>query len=193
LPTAYAPFLSAVATASAALIGLLFVAVTVDPERVRHQAREDRQLNAGMAFFAFVDTLFVSLSGLLPGASAAATSRVLGAIGVIVTVGVARAILARRRDGALPRILTPLTALTALVYAAQVAASQVVLDSPTSGWALGYLCSTLMILLVVGIMRSWELLGLRQQSPDAGRSAERPEPGTGRKHGSGSAAAGDRP
>jgi hypothetical protein len=35
VPHAYAPLLSAVAAAAAALIGLLFVAVTVDPERVR--------------------------------------------------------------------------------------------------------------------------------------------------------------
>ncbi len=178
IAAAYGPFLSAVSAASAALIGLLFVAVTVDPERVRHQAQADRQMNAGMAFFAFVDTLFVALSGLLPGAGAAGTSRILGVVGVLAAMVVLRAAVLRRGAGAPSRVSLPLLALTAAVYAAQVATSQVLLQSPSRAWAENDLCATLMVLLVIGIMRSWELLGMGRGGLASlyGRTEDAPAP-----------------
>jgi hypothetical protein len=116
-------------------------------------------MNAGMAFFAFVDTLFVALSGPLPGAAAGA-SRILEAVGVRAAVVVLRAAMLRRGDGAPSCVSLPLLALTAAVCAAQVMTARSLLQSPSRAWAENDLCGMLVALLVVGILRSWELLGM---------------------------------
>ena len=126
-----------------------------------------------MAFFAFVDTLFVSLSGLMPGAGAAGTSRIFGFLGLVLSVWAGRALSRRRRLGEAPRTFLPLL-FVAAVYAAQVVVSQVLLGSPGRGWAQNDLCATLMVLLVVGTLRSWELLGMGRASFTAAMGMRRP-------------------
>jgi hypothetical protein len=63
--------------AAAALIGLLFVAVSIAPEKTfGESADRERRANAERAFTALVNVFFVSLAALLPRSS-------LGAIAVI--------------------------------------------------------------------------------------------------------------
>jgi len=164
MPAPYHAFLSAVAAAAATLIGLLFVAVTVDPDRVRHQNEADRQVMAGMALLAFVDPLFVGLAGLLPGDGDGSTSLVLGVIGLVLTLLVGRSVLVRRLAGKHPSTSLALLALSAAVYLGQAAASQALLASHGGSGAENDLASALIILLVVGIMRSWTLLGMGRGS-----------------------------
>ena len=63
-----------------------------------------------------------------------------GPSGALVTLGIARAVLARRRAGARPQISRTLFALTALAYAAQVAAGQEVVANAGRAWAENDLC-----------------------------------------------------
>ena len=61
----YTDFLSGAATVGGTLVGLLFVALSVSPERLRGDtASVEHQAVAVTAFTALVDTLFVSLIGL---------------------------------------------------------------------------------------------------------------------------------
>lgn len=60
-------FFSASVGASAALVGLLFVAVTLAPARVFGlEAHPKRRADAGRAFIALGNVFFVSLAGLIP-------------------------------------------------------------------------------------------------------------------------------
>jgi hypothetical protein len=77
-----------------------------------------------------------------------------------MTLSIGRTVFRRWRSGGMPRISPTLLGLTALVYAAQVAAAQVLLGAPGRPWAQTDLCASLMALLAVGILRSWELLGM---------------------------------
>jgi hypothetical protein len=70
--TSYTQFFSGTATVAGALVGLLFVALSVAPERLRGtHASVEHQAIASTAFTALVDALFVSLIGIASPARAA--------------------------------------------------------------------------------------------------------------------------
>jgi hypothetical protein len=67
VPPSYGPFFAASAAAAAALVGLLFVAVAVAPERIiKREAPPERQAVAESAFTALVNAFFISMGGLVP-------------------------------------------------------------------------------------------------------------------------------
>jgi hypothetical protein len=68
VPASYIGFFTGAATAAAALIGLLFVAVSLRPESVLGKgAPAKARAVAGSAFTALVNSFFVSLIALIPG------------------------------------------------------------------------------------------------------------------------------
>jgi hypothetical protein len=83
----YARFFSMAATASAAFIGLLFVALSVvNRDHSEHATRERRTVLAGSAFLALIDIFFVSLLSSLGGpALLASTSLVMALVGLLGT------------------------------------------------------------------------------------------------------------
>ena len=84
VPVSFHDFFSGCATVAGALIGLLFVALSVSPEKLTgDDARAEHQVRAGAAFSALVNTLVIALVALLPGAS-------LGQAGIIVAAPVWR-------------------------------------------------------------------------------------------------------
>src|SRR5437762_10203432 len=67
VPAAFETFFLASSGASAALIGLLFVAVSIAPERVfGSDAEAVRQAQALSAFTALANAFFISMSSLIP-------------------------------------------------------------------------------------------------------------------------------
>jgi hypothetical protein len=80
VPASFTGYFTAVATAAAALIGLLFVAASLRPETVLgREAPPLARAMAGSAFTALVNSFFVSLDALIPSAS-------LGYIAAIMAV-----------------------------------------------------------------------------------------------------------
>src|SRR5215468_6342455 len=71
-----------------ALTGLLFVSVSIAPERLRGEhASVEQQTIAATAFTALVDALWISLFALRPGNNIPTASLVLGLIGLTSTAG----------------------------------------------------------------------------------------------------------
>src|SRR5579863_569867 len=67
VPPAFANFFIASTSAGAALVGLLFVAVSFAPEQiVTSRAPVERQAVAGSAFTALINAFFISLVALIP-------------------------------------------------------------------------------------------------------------------------------
>jgi hypothetical protein len=67
VPASYHDFFSACATVAGALIGLLFVAMSISPARLSgRSAEDDHQVKAATAFSALVNTLVIALVTLLP-------------------------------------------------------------------------------------------------------------------------------
>src|SRR5205823_252942 len=68
VPAADQPFFAASMGAAAALLGLLFVAVSIAPERtVGAGAPIERQMVAESVFTALINAFFVSMGGASPG------------------------------------------------------------------------------------------------------------------------------
>ena len=159
----YTQFFSGTATVAGALVGLLFVALSVAPERLRGaHASIEHQAIASTAFTALVDALFVSLIGLEPGGDLNYGAVILGTLGLTSSCGLAVRLWRARADEDLSRRWPYLLGFIILVYAAQVI-SGFVLHTASSEASLSV--TFLYILFGTGIARSWELLGLEGGGP----------------------------
>jgi hypothetical protein len=69
VPSTYSAFFAASAGVAGALIGLLFVAISIAPAAGAGQQRLELDVRAGVAFSALTDTLVVALFALIPGVS----------------------------------------------------------------------------------------------------------------------------
>src|ERR1035437_953399 len=84
----YTSFFAGSAGVSGALVGLLFVALSVSPERLKEPREStEHQAIAATTFTALVDALFLSMAGLLPGNGTQTAALVLGLIGLSSTAG----------------------------------------------------------------------------------------------------------
>jgi hypothetical protein len=161
--TSYTAFFSGTATVAGALVGLLFVALSVSPERLRSVTGSlEHQAMAGTAFTALSDALFVSLVGLQPGGGLDYGALVLGSLGLTSSVGLAVRLWRSRGTEPLSRRWPYLLGLIIAVYAAQVI-SGFVASSPSSQATMTVIF--VYIMFGTGISRSWELLGLRGGGP----------------------------
>ena len=155
----YTTFFAASAGVAGALVGLLFVALSVSPERLK-ETREsiEHQSIAATAFTALVDALFLSLAGLLPGNGTQIASLVLGLIGLSSTAGLIIRLWQARSSGRLSHRWPYLLSVISTCYAAQVATS---FFTSTTAQSHSQATDFMFVLFAVGIARSWELLGLR--------------------------------
>lgn len=161
--TSYMGFFSGAATVAGALVGLLFVALSVAPERLRGDtASMEHQAIAATAFTALVDALFVSLIGLQPGGGFRYGAIILGGLGLTSSCGLAVRLLRARGTEQLSRRWPYLLSFIIGVYAAQVIGGFAV--GSTSGQA-DMAVTFVYITFGIGISRSWELLGLRGGGP----------------------------
>ena len=87
VPASFTPYFTATATAAGALIGLLFVAVSLRSDSVFGEgATAQGRANAGSAFTALVNCFFVSLVALLPQTGVGDVSITLAIISVLATI-----------------------------------------------------------------------------------------------------------
>ena len=161
--TSYSDFFTASASAGGALTGLLFVALSVSPERLREIAEnQEHQAMAATAFTALIDALFVSLDGLTPGGGTQTTSAIMGTVGLTSTAGLCRRMWRSRDDGWLRQRWPYLLGLITVMYAAQAIFGGTA-SSTTHSDSLSV--TFILIMFAVGIARSWELLGIRGGGP----------------------------
>ncbi len=161
--TSYTAFFSGTATVAGALVGLLFVALSISPERLRGRtASVEHQAIAATAFTALVDALFISLIGLEPGGGLRYGAVALGGLGLSSSTTLAVRLWKARRAEALSRRWPYLLSFIIAVYAAQVISGIAV--SSASGSA-DLAVTFVYVMFGTGISRSWELLGLRGGGP----------------------------
>jgi hypothetical protein len=164
VPTSYDAFFSACATVAGALIGLLFVAISISPAKLSGpRAENDHQLKAAMAFSALVNTMVIALVSLLPGASLGLTVIILAAGGLSSTAGL---IILLLRDTRLrvrvEQLILPAVLLA--LYSLQLAGGiQMGGPSPDRGH-LGNLGGLCIGFFGFAIARAWALVGARDSS-----------------------------
>jgi hypothetical protein len=162
VPESIHDFFLASGSASGALIGLLFVAISVAGERVT-RADAGAQLNrvrASSALTAFTNALAVSLFALVPGhkiGPAAAAAAVGGLAFVAAAVlSLIRLRQGRRRDTLRHAVLLVGLAVTFVIQLIEGVA--VITDGGDSG-AVNTIAVLAIVCFLIGIARAWELIG----------------------------------
>jgi hypothetical protein len=167
-PAPFTNFFAASAGAAAALVGLLFVAVSLSPQQtVARSAPIDRQAVAGSVFTALLNAFFISLSGLIPAGNLGDSVLVVAvvSIGSSLILGwnvlhAAAPLLQRLRRSVL-------LAVSIAAYALEVWLGRRMLRSPASTDAYTTLARLLLAIYGLSMIRAWELLGASRHSVTA--------------------------
>jgi MFS family permease len=153
-------FFLASASVAGALIGLLFVAVSVASERVLGpEASDVHGVRAAATLAAFTNALTVSLFGLVPGFNVGGAATVVAIVGLLFIAGALMQLAPAWRAKRIgPRDLTFLLALL-VVFVIQLIAG-VELDRHTNdGSDLQTICVLVIVCFLIGIARAWDLVG----------------------------------
>lgn len=167
VPDIFANYFLASAGAGAALIGLLFVAISLRPEKtLGDEAHPLRSGVATGAFIALTNAFFVSMSALIPLANVGDFVVVIGVVDVILTLLLARKVvfgILRPRGVTLPALATTRILATMVISASLYAYEAFIgLGMAQHAGNPGYAFALSEILLgvyAIGLLRAWELLG----------------------------------
>jgi hypothetical protein len=160
VPLSYHDFFSGCATIAGALIGLLFVAISVSPEKLTGAtARTEHQVRAAAAFSALTNTLVIALVALLPRANLGEASLILAATGLALTVGLAIALY--RDRGKVRRGDVTMFLILLALYGLQLANSIKLDTAPHDVNAVDNQGVLAIGFFLFGIARAWQLVGAR--------------------------------
>jgi len=171
-------FLLASAGVAGALIGLLFVAISVAPDRlVDDSAPQSHRVRASTALTVFTNALTVSLFALIPGVGAGGAAAIVAVVGLFFIVGSTLSLLRVRRAQRGLRDAGFLIG-TAVVFVLQLWYGLRLLGDDADVGALRGVCVLVVVCFLIGIARAWELVGgpslhVRSQLTEALRDHER--------------------
>ncbi|MGO9557523.1 MAG: hypothetical protein ACLPQS_14025 [Acidimicrobiales bacterium] len=152
VPSVYTGFFTAASAAAGSLIGLLFVAISLNPESIfgENSTAQGRSM-AGGAFIGLVNVFLMSLVALIPNINLGAVGAGLALVALLATL-----ILHRR----LPRSELHLTllALSVVAFVAQLAAGTILLLRPHDRSLVGSLAALSIASLSVSLARAWALM-----------------------------------
>ena len=166
VPQAFAGFFVGSMGARAALVGLLFVAVSIKPERITARgAPPEPQAVAASAFTALTNAFFISLAGAVPGMNLGTVALWVSLASLAQTLNLGRK-LWRGRPGPLPLMRRlALVLVSVIIYGLQLRYALQLLSTRRQLGALYGLVYLLFAVYAVGLGRSWELLGARREGP----------------------------
>ncbi|MDT5067689.1 MAG: hypothetical protein QOK02_3844 [Mycobacterium sp.] len=161
IPAEYREFFVASAGATGALIGLLFVAVSVLPEQAREAAaRAEFQARSSAAMLVFSNALVISLAALVPGVSLGWWAIASGTVVLAFVVATGRSAVGeiRRRSNHVGWVWLVLGLLVIAGWELYAGIQLVLSFDPGAVETLSYV---VIADLMFGIARAWQLIGLR--------------------------------
>jgi len=159
-PSSLTEFFAASAGVAGALIGLLFVAVSVVHDRLTaDEAEQVHRIRADAALTAFSNALSVALIALIPGHTLGWTSVIVGVLGVIFVVASLLSVTrVRKTQPSSPRDSTFLIVM-AVIFGVELVAGVRLLSHAHDASAADWIAGMVVASFFVGIGRSWELIG----------------------------------
>ena len=160
VPPEFLNFFMASTGAAAALVGLLFVAVSLAPEQiVTHRAPVERRAVAGSAFTALINAFFISLVALIPHLNLGTLIVPFICLCLVTTLIQAWQLLRLRKGWQSFLRRAFLVCLSLGLYGLELRNAVGLITDPTQ---VGYVYALLFVLLgiiALGLTRAWELLG----------------------------------
>jgi hypothetical protein len=161
VPESIHDYFLATASVAGALIGLLFVAISVSAERLA-QATEGTQVHrirAAAALTAFINALLVSLLALIPGHKIGPTSVAVAIVGFLFVVAALLSLI--RLHQARLRTLREAVFLVGLVvtFVVQFIQGVEITRHPADSGAVNTIAILVALNFLAGIDRAWELVG----------------------------------
>ena len=158
---AFHDFFVASAGVAGALIGLLFVAVSVVPQAVRTSPKATSRLRPSAALSAFTNALLVSLLALVPGLGLAGAVLGLSIVGLLamaaLLVSLVREVRTARPSGVVWAFVA--VAGQVVVYVFQLVQGLALRARPDDVSALADVAVLVVVLFALGIERAWEYVG----------------------------------
>jgi hypothetical protein len=158
VPASYHDFFGGCATVAGALIGLLFVAISIFPQKlIGDKTSTDYQAKAGAAFSALTNTLVIALVALLPGASLSTAVIALAAAGLATTASLIVLLYREHMRVRLGPVILPVILL--ILYGLQLANGIELSSAPGDMSRLTSLGGLAIAFFLFAITRAWQLVG----------------------------------
>ncbi len=168
-PASFTEFFTACAGVAGALIGLLFVAITVAHERlISEGAEQGHRIRAAGALTAFTNAFAISLFALIPGVGLGSTAAIVGLLGVVF-VAASTLSLVRSRGGQSrsPRDAVFLIGLL-VIFVLEVINGVQLGSHPHDRNPAQTIAVLVVVCFLTGIARAWELV----EGPSVGIGGE---------------------
>jgi hypothetical protein len=158
----YRDFFVVIATSAATLIGLLFVAMSVSGGgRAKNHPQVIRDFRSAAALYAFTNAFTVSLFGLVPGSNIGYPAAIVGVTGLFFTAAGLRTTLSLPAELQRRRPQFALMIGLLLVLGFQLFAGIELIQNEHRRSPLDTIGYVLIASLLIGIGRSWEMVGDR--------------------------------
>lgn len=154
-------FFVASASVAGALIGLLFVAISVSTERLSREeaVSQSHRIRARAALISFLNALSVSLFGLLPGEKIGYTATSVAAVGLVFVLATVLSLIRLRQiRWSTIRELTFLVGLV-FIFVLQLIEGWMVIDNSADTSSIDTIAFLVVVCFLIGVSRSWELIG----------------------------------
>jgi hypothetical protein len=160
IPEDFHDFFVAAAGVAGALVGLLFVAVSVTQERLAKEGESQiHRVRASAALTSFSNALAVSLFALIPGIGVGWTSAVVAVLGMVfIVASLLSLIRLRAQHGSPPRDALFLAG-QAVTLVIQLVAGISAIHSPDSTGDVRAIAIVVIVSFFIGVARAWELIG----------------------------------
>ena len=164
MPSNFVPFFAASAGVSGALIGLLFVAMSVVPTLPKSESLTTINTRAALALHAFVNTLIVSLYALVPNDQLSGPVIWVSIISLIVLVMLGIVVVVDKENtskfgSGMMMVLSSIPLFFELNGGFELSANQ------HSSVAISQICNALIIVFLIGVLRSWRLISQGKSKP----------------------------
>ena len=183
VPESIRDFFVTSGSAAGALIGLLFVAISVAAERLaRAEAGAQRlRVRAAAALTAFLNALAVSLFALIPGHKIGPAALAAGIVGLAFVLAALLSLIRAHqvRQAKLGDVVFLL--LLVVTFVIQVIQGVQVIAQPGNSGDVNTIAALVVVCFLIGIARSWELIG----GPSIGLTHELTALVRGHQHGAG--------
>ena len=163
IPADFTTFFSVLAGVGATLFGLIFVAISIQPETtLTENTSVMRQVQVASSYSALLNPLVIALLALPPHATIGTITVIMSTIGLVNTLMMGISLF-RDAGNRAKQLKSGLFILTSLIIFGFELFYAIRLEvAPADRVALSDLTTLLVIVYLYGIARAWDLIGARQ-------------------------------